>query len=237
MVFTLVPVIPLPMAEAASGGTAMEELGFNTNIMPEGYEEPAGIDDTPYGKSNVIITPVSELFTVHAEEPGVNVIGTLKGHNDNSFESPITNTFPNLRERAYLATRTAPGDFDANGTDESVAMVAYAMTMGENPEHFDLVIIDPVTGENQTIVLQSGSTGIDISEEEMTSANQDYRDYALAYKMQNYLSVTAGDFDGDERDEIAVLVPAAKSAGGPTVAVYDYNGASWSKVNSFPLIC
>ncbi len=53
--------------------------------------------------------------------------------------------------------------------------------------------------------------------------------------LQNYLSVTSGDFDGDERDEIAVFVPAVKSNGGPRIEIFDFGGSSWTKIQTFSL--
>jgi hypothetical protein len=240
MMLTLIPVLPAPVAEASTGGTTMEKLGFNTGILPEGYKKPDSIEDTPYGKKNVIITPVSELFTFHENLEGNNVIGRLTGHNDNSHTSSIEKTlFNNLdgagnpQHRHYTSTRAAAGDFDGDGTDEGVAIVALDPgVVNQEDSRFDLLVINPLTGVCDTIQLFYGPTGQGADGEAFD--HYIYGDSKLAYKLQNYLSITTGDFDGDYRDEIAVFVPAVKKKGGSRVEVYDYNGSSWQRTHSLP---
>jgi hypothetical protein len=243
MMFTL--ILAAPVAEASTGGTAMEKLGFNTNILPQGYEEPDSIEDTPYGKKNVIITPVSELFTFHENLEGNNVIGRLTGHNDNSHNSTSAKEYSlfnnrddgtgSSQHRHYTSTRSVAGDFDGDGTDEGVAIVALDPgVINKENSRFDLLIVNPITGDCDTIQLFDGPTGQGADGEAFD--HYIYWDSKLAYKLQNYLSITTGDFNGDDRDEIAVFVPAVQKSGGPRVEVYDYNGSSWQRVHSLPLI-
>jgi hypothetical protein len=221
-----VPLMSTAEALASSGqGTAMDALGFDTNARPDDCSEPASIADTPYGRDNVLINPVKEKYIIDDGN------GILTGHNDNTHQTNIEAELTGSIE--YLAIRSASGNLYGQNKDNFVATVALTWDDTESVPQFDLLITNPLTGATSSYLLYRGPAGQGDGGEDLKS----YRDTDSAYKLQNFLAITTGDFDGDGNDEIAVFIPAAVTAGGPRVEVWQRNATSWSNVKSFPLIC
>ncbi|MCL1809547.1 MAG: S-layer homology domain-containing protein [Clostridiales bacterium] len=263
--FTAAPVFAVD--EDINNMNAFDALGIDTEIMPEGYDPYT--TDNPYGKDNVAVKTVYELFTredkpvayqyeyVPLITPPAIVMGTgrkhttenkLYGHGQvllrplGEFFGSVTtktNELPALPEvlgmtpnewREYLpfaATASAEGNFDGSGKKSSVVTVGIAkepitsLIMPAASWGFAnsltgglfLYFTDPVSG--------AVSSRLELMAPGQTIGNGEGNLDDLPYLMQNYLKITAGDFDGDGIDEVAVYIPEkGGTRGGSRVEVY-----------------
>ena len=63
----MMPGMAMPVFEsggtAVNGSDALQALGIDTSIEPEGFDENDSVSN-PYGRKTIEVTPVKELYTV-----------------------------------------------------------------------------------------------------------------------------------------------------------------------------
>lgn len=215
MLITMLPMFTIPAAAASEdigSQNALEALGIDTSKMPEGYD-PNTLDN-PYGRDTVTINPVYELFMTSKGDNDNQRKNVLYGHNkalkqgmDEFYSSGILSTTTNEYPQT-AATASASGNFIGKGADGKAAgkkgqvATVGAGSLDKNGGLY-LYFTDPVKGK------QSGKkTLIGTDKVIGNSGNQMDEDFSeWPYLMQNYLKITAGDFDNDGIDEVAVYVP------------------------------
>jgi len=258
LVVSMIPTISLPVY-AASGTdevtldnmNALEALGIDTNVMPDGFDGES--KDNPYGKDMISLNPVSELFTSEqwtestiswsAIVPVYKISRNLKGHEGiltgttSSFYSSAYNTTNKTKilddettltteyQKSYSAFKAASGNFNGKGMKGQIVTVA----VGEYSKNGGLYMYftDPLTGAVSDEPVELMSTE-DIIGNFGTYANEDLA--TQYYQLQNYLQISAGDYDGDGIDEVAVYVP---EQGNSHVAIYKLQTTSTSEENLY----
>ncbi len=214
MLISLLPSFPLPTAAAATDFgqmNALDALGIDTSVVPEDYD-PDSLDN-PYGRDNVVVNPVYELFVTGVAASGLQ--NTLYGHNKalsqsmhNFYNSQGVITSPTISFDALAATASASGNFVGEGVNgDAVGKTGQVVTVGVGELSayggLYLYFTDPVTGamsDDPKTLLNTdriiGNTG--------KRMDEDFVDSPIL--MQNYLQITTGDFIGDGIDEVAVYV-------------------------------
>jgi hypothetical protein len=240
------------VSEDIGSMNALDALGIDTSLMPEGYDENS--TDNPYGRNNVAVNPVYELFVTGVGERTESTAlveeivygdkttttttvyrqNTLYGHNKalkQSMENFYTNQESLTEQEAcqeivtqtvydadptnpiettvtirppIVATATASGNFIGEGAAGKTGQVVTvgAGSLDKNGGLY-LYFTDPVTGDisGQVKTLLDTDKVIGNSGEKM---DEDFAE--SPYLMQNYLQITAGDFDNNGIDEVAVYV-------------------------------
>ena len=164
LIISLLPGLTMPVATASEdigSENALDALGIDTSLLPEGYDEHSL--DNPYGRSNVTVNPVFELFvsgvsksTVEKSRIVENITdGTkttitsdvylqnaLYGHNKalnqgmiNFFESPILNNQLNgeiITEQINCTVSQDPPPTVTNALFIEAAATASGNFIGEN---------------------------------------------------------------------------------------------------------
>jgi hypothetical protein len=196
---------------------ALEALGFDTSEVPEDVDLDG--DDNPYGRNTTAVNPVYELF-VQGTKSGTSIT-SLYGHNKalsktwDDFYDSQSDTKSTITTENYAASAVASGNFTKN-TDGSTGQIATVAT-GDLDENGGLYLYftDPVNDVEASSVKQLLSTENTIG----NTGNQMEEDFVSdPYLMQNYLQISAGDYDGDGVDELAVYVPQQNNS---RVEIYD----------------
>lgn len=220
MVVGLLPVgyLSLTPAQAASnvdGGLEGQEadiftdLGFDTSVEPEGYD--ALSVDNPYGRKKLAGNQIFEMLISNAG--GTNPAGK----NDNTLG--VSNVVQGSRNSVKVPLQmfaTAAADFDGDGLPGEAIYVGVEPfdVSAESSQSLPLKIV-PFDGKTETFgeVATVGSVKA-ISYEKNSyyhpGLEQDITNIVSSgydYQIQNYLQITAGDYDGDGYAEIAVYIP------------------------------
>ena len=208
-----------------AGGGVLGQLGIDTSQMPETYDP----DDTdnPYGSDVTTMLEINELVKIDtsgaqpASAEGNTETGagsTLYGHNgllNGSYqalfdtEKTIKKDLSGPGEHAFLAGTDV--DVTGNGRDEAAAIV-YSNYQYDSD-------VSKVGDPKIYMMIYSPEKGSRTEPFELSSfIDNKVED---GYIAQSQMQITAGDFDNDTVEEIAVYVPAATETGLPRVAVYD----------------
>lgn len=219
MMVTMLPTFTLPAAAATSDDTdisemnALDALGIDTSEVPDGVDLDS--TDNPYGRNTTTVNPVYELFVQG------NSTSTLYGHNKavgKTWEDFYTSQgVPknNVTTGSYAASATASGNFNKNTTGNTGQTVTVAAgTLSKNGGLY-MYFSDPVDNTKGTSTIELLSTSKKIGN---TDNQMDENFLADPYLMKNYLQITAGDYDGDGVDEVAVYVA---QQGNSRVEIYD----------------
>ena len=239
MVFTILPTAALTIFASAAPGAAnrdkfesqdmdvFEALGFDTEELPEGYDP--NTTDNPYGRDSMAANQVFEPYVL--TDDGYRIWG----HDANISGANVTATSGSGANIAMQGTQyiaMAAGDFNNNGLPSEMAYVTFKTTNGSTPNLY--LCFSDRTGD---VTVGGG----------LLLANsfikpRDNEQFGLNW--QNLLQITAADYDGDGRSEIAVYVAENNN---PRVDIYKLkvtsatnndswkNGANWERVWSRPV--
>lgn len=219
------------------GGGVLEDFGFDTSKIPETYD--ADSTDNPYGSDVTTMCEMSEMVKIETSvpyeeddqghrtpQPFVSATTDLYGHNaklDGEYAT-LKNSAQGEQDingpGAYAFVAATDVDVKGSGRDSGAAMLYtnykhYKKGDTEPDHNIYMKIFDPKTGNIESEPIQISSF----------IQNRLVWDYQI----QSQLQITAGDFDNDTVDEIAVYVPAATDGAAARVAIYDLtNGTDCS---------
>lgn len=218
----LLALLPVQMAEAASGGdigseNALDALGIDTSKLPDGYD--ANSTTNPYGQSDVTINPVYELFVSQGNQSTdtYTMQNTLYGHNsplnqsmDDFYSEQKGQTLDSESPVHAAATTSASGNFVGAAQAGERGQIVTVCTGDLSPNGgLYLYFTDPISGA----VSSNAMTLIDTTRTIGNSGSKMEENFEESpYLMQNYLKVATGDFDNDGVDEVAVYVPEQGSS-------------------------
>ncbi len=217
MVATMLPAVTLP-ASAAGGDTdisdmnALDALGIDTSQLPDGVD--LNSTDNPYGRNDVTVNPVYELFQTGTTSSTIWGYDKAVGKSWDVFQNDQSKVLTGISTGTYAMTASASGNFTKSTsalTGQVVTVAAGSLSPGgglylyfSNPAGNTQGSAKELLGTSATI----GNYGSKMTE----NFSQD------SYLLANYLKVSAGDYDGDGVDEVAVYVP---QQGSSRVEIYD----------------
>ncbi len=212
----LLPAVSTPASAADDEEDALAALGFDTAEAPDGYDSSS--ESSPYGTAVTTVSPVSELYV----SGGSVGVGTLYG-DDVELGVDATELFgsgKNVGSSILGPSAAVAGSFDGSGLDGQVAALQYSTANSRL-----LLIFKEI--ENSTSTYTS-KTVWDGESTEFANGGTTVEDTSTtSVLLQNYLQISAGDFNGDGTDEIAVYIP---EQGSPRVVVYQLqpgDGETW----------
>lgn len=201
--------------------TELEALGFDTDEVPDGYDEDS--DDNPNGAEYSIAQEISEVLV--AREGNVTLYG-----DDINIDDNKNDFFQNTKSAGGVValgngvTLATPACFDGKGrnngfaymnirSDGDTASIGMRMYSYERKEYSDEISV---------------ATGIA---------------YSDSMELMKMTDITSGDYDGDGISEIAVFVPKQSRSKPASVIIYklvaDYadplDGDSWNAVWSYAM--
>ena len=131
-------------------------------------------------------------------------------------------------DSVYAGTAVAAGNFSGSkdGQEKQYALLALERNEEGLPGALTLQVLVAVDGKaadagSRTLISDFGSFGNDRDR----NGNR-----MLQFQIQNYLHVTAGDFDGNGVDEIAVYVPDRQN---PRIEVYQYQAKTNASATAY----
>ncbi|MBR2547986.1 MAG: Ig-like domain-containing protein [Eubacterium sp.] len=244
-------------------GGILSSLGFDTTKLPDTYDPNATTN--PYGSDVSTLNEVKELAILDTSNTQQGGVSELFGHNkplNGSFETfknnPIVknirkNDDPHkMQEGAFMSAVKC--DINGDGRDSALAIVYTNYSTEKAQAIYNNSALSEQQKKAQLQELQSVflrlynpaegimSDAIKIAEFNNTD-NQHlvYFDYFLQSQMQ----ITAGDYDKDSVDEIAVYVPSGTEKVRNKVTIFDltdgtecenpYSVASWREAWNYVL--
>ncbi len=192
------------------------ESGVEAAQSNESYDNP--LKDVPlYVPSELLISSINRGDNHKGEITAYNETDDMsKTSNIDSLDKAVESV--EITESDSGQTHNSIGiDVDGDGVDE----VVYSSLYGENDKgKFALQLYK---NENSKLVSKDSISPITIQED----------DWILSLEAQDskgYTSMTAGDFDNDGKEELAVYIPQAnKNSANPYIAIYDFDGLSFNE--------
>ena len=232
----LPPFTPGANAEDADDKTSMEIAagwGFDTS-RPEKSLERETLGENPMGAGTSTVSTFGDVPLEIAVLGGRINIPYLAADRGNIYYYdnylPGTDTFTNtgvhenVRDITWSAEKdvrpatTAAADMDGDGIDEIVRYFIDVNYNGEDPSKYDGDIKsfnDGVTGYSADFRLHciNTQTGTNIARHKIrTVSRTDQTMFFIpdsTYYWSSYMQMTAGDYDGDGKEEIAVMAPGS----------------------------
>lgn len=194
-----------------------DALGFDTSVMPEGYD-PDTVDN-PFGRDKVVGNQVFEVLVT--SQNGTGLFG--KDNNDLTYADIDGDATSGLQQPFSLFAGAA-ADFDGDGLAGEVVYVGFLEDEISRGNHegrtpLYLMVYDAKTGESSGTVSLGTTNPAQVTPSGGTALSQ------YDYAWQNFLQVTAGDYDGDGMHEVAVYVP---EHGNVRVDIYKFQKTSTS---------
>ena len=182
-------------------GGVLASMGFDTSKMPKTYD--ADSTTNPYGSDVSTLSEVDEalFFDLSNEDSKTVLYGhnkKLNGSYDEFVSSPVMQSTAAsfLEKNDYV--NAVKLDITGDGRDSAVAVVYthYNFRSSGTDGKVYMRIYDPATGRKTDAF-------------EITDLLEEGRFYRATYdyQIQSMLEITAGDFDKDSVDEIAVYAP------------------------------
>lgn len=197
-------VAPILFQNPLKTEAATDQYGFNTET-PSDFHANDGAN--PYGKGYTAINPIMEPFVFRSTDESMNVSywNDVKPSEGNGLSSGKQVTIES-RNSECAADFVVSKAYDpaGSGHDYMVAMVGLQR---------DEIIV----WSYNTRTKQKSS---DFVLEEFSGNDLDWFDKIEQWEYTSFFNLTAGDFDGDGTDEIAVYVP---KRGEPYVKILDAN--------------
>ena len=190
-------------------GGVLKSLGFDISEMPAAYDADAGTN--PYGSDVTTVREIEELLRVDKDSQQAFLFGhdTKLDGEYSSFEASRIAAIPgNLGDRNAFNT-AVKFDINGDGRDEALAIIYTNYNYPPLPnsdKRIYMKIVNPATG--------TASNAFIIGELPESDLPQDHL-------IQSQLQITAGDFDKDSIDEIAVYSPAPNASSKAKVVIYD----------------
>ena len=223
MLLSTVPAFSFPAAaagESGSGGdgdisqsSAFDALGIDTSAVPDGVDLNSA--ENPYGRNTFAENTVNELLMQHATT--ANLFGDNKALGQDMttpFSPAYSDAVSELQTKAdnkHYPTKAVAGHFTNAKDSKKAQTVTVALSHSDSNAGLFMYFSDIKSkqqGESLTLI-KPNSNGIGMSGDNT---------FRLAGLMQKYVQVTAGDFDGDGVDEVAVFIPAVNQK---RISVYD----------------
>lgn len=199
-----------------------DALGFDTSVLPEGYD-PDTVDN-PFGRDKVVGNQVFEALVT--SQNGTGLFG--KDNNDLTYADIDGDSTSGLKLPFSLFAGAA-ADFDGDGLAGEVAYVGFLENeisrgnhLGRTPLY--LMVYDAKTGKSSGRVSLGTTNPAQVTPSGGTALSQ------YDYAWQNFLQVTAGDYDGDGMHEIAVYVP---EHGNVRVDIYKFQKTTTTDSNDW----
>ena len=215
--------------EYGKSGGVLGRLGFDTSEMPDDYDPDATTN--PYGSDVTTLKEVEELLVL--QNSGSGASSTLYGHNKNldgkyaTFKAdPLVKSecIDFLSEHDYVSAVKC--DITGDGRDSAIAIAythyTYTISGISNDSKVYMRIIDPVNN---------------VKSDEFVIGDLGANRLIFNYIIQSQIQITAGDYDKDSIDEIAVYAPSGTRDGRNRVTFFDlidgkkcenpYSKASW----------
>ena len=209
-------------------GGVLASMGFDTSKMPDTYDPDATTN--PYGSDVSMLNEVKEGVWFDMKGASSSARSTiLYGHNkklngsyDEFTSNPVSNDMSSwLGEDDFVYA--AKCDITGDGRDSALAVVY--THYGTNDRNIYMCLYDPASGRHSEPFV-------------ISSFYQDPTDLLLFnYLVQSQLQITAGDYDKDSIDEIAVFSPAQGISEENKIMFFDltdgkdckdpYNKSSW----------
>ena len=182
-------VAPLLLRSPLQTEAATDQYGFSTEA-PKDFDPSDG--KNPYGNGYTALNPVMEPFVFQSSKGSMRV----DYWNDvKTQESPTAGTQVSIASRGSQCAAdfvySKAYDPDGCGHDYMVAMVGL--------QNEDIVVWNYNTRTKQQ--------GVDYKIDVGGGDNSDWFDDIEQWEYTSYFNLTAGDFDGDGDDEIAVYIP------------------------------
>lgn len=195
-------VAPILFQNPLKTEAATDQYGFNTET-PSDFHANDGAN--PYGKGKTALNPIMEPFIFRSASGSMNVdywndVDMKKGVN----KGTQVNIDSKNKECAADFVVSKAYDPDGSGHDYMVAMVGL--------QNEDIVVWSYNTRTKE----QSEDYSIDVG----GGDNSDWFDKIEQWEYTSFFNLTAGDFNGDGKDEIAVYVP---QRGNPYVRILKAN--------------
>ena len=198
-------------------GGLLSALGFDTSKMPADYDPDATTN--PYGSDVSTKNEVKEQVLFERNDTGV-LGSSLYGHNkplDGSLDTfkkdPVQNSASFINKPAFMSSVKC--DLNGDGRDSAVAMVYtyydHSLLADDDEENdpdckIYMCVYDPKSGSKSSpfeiATLGSGRLITD-------------------YMVQSQLQITAGDYNKDSVDEIAVYAPSDSVTGRNKVTFFE----------------
>ena len=202
-------------------GGVLAKMGFDTSKLPDTYDPDATTN--PYGSDVSTLDEVKEAVwfdTSLADDanPTSTVFGhkkDLNGEYDTFIDKPLKQSPKFLQKHDfYYAVKC---DIDGNGRDSALAVV-YTHYNGSSAADRNLYmcLYDPATGRNSDSFVISS-----FEENDETGGLFKLERFVYDYLIQSQMQITAGDYDKDSIDEIAVFAPAKGSKDRNKIMFFD----------------
>lgn len=193
---------------------ALKAIGIDTSQIPEGVDLES--TDNPYGRDSVTVSPVYEFFVQSTGEGQSCFIGHNKPLDGNFYS--VTEAYGHIANEfkigGYEAIASAAGNFVQSESGQRAQVVTVGTKGLSEKGGLYFYFTDPAKGvisDDKELLSKTQIIG--------NSGNKMEEDFAQdKYLLQNYLKISAGDYDGDGVDEIAVYVA---EQGASRVEIYD----------------
>lgn len=197
---------------------ALSDLNFDTGTKE--LEKAINSGDSPYGDSPISIKSIYELFSLssYARDTGFTN-SSYENYNSAYWSDGLASkTWPYASANSSVAfgklNNAVSVAFNGlgNGKDDCIAVLEGLWNEKESITQLNLKVIktEVVNGTNKDV-----QDTVVIEDEAICMLPFE----VLAYYTGAYFSITAGDYDGDGVDEIAIYHP--NNENGPCVKIYD----------------
>ena len=243
MILGYIPTVASPVNAASNLDGGLEgqaadvftALGFDTSVMPEGYD-PNTVDN-PYGRKKVTGTQIYEALVSSKNGTVANGVGNGKAKNDLSAFDVVNSSVSGDMPLKMFAV--AEADFDNDGLTGEAVYVGYTDSSyaSDTFGYLKMYLYDAKTGKFSNVKSLGTVNGIGMSAEDpLMEATESYN---YSYANQNMMQVSAGDYDGDGTYEIAVYIGTSKNA---RVDIYkwmqtaDSTADGWTNLDNWSVI-
>lgn len=197
-------VIPLMTSLLPAEVQAKDQYGFTVS-EPDDFNAKDG--KNPYGAGYTALNPISELF----------MIQSASGSYDASYWNDIKTT-----EGITKGTKTTLESKKSQCDADYVSSKAF----DPDGKGHDYMVASTGLRNKKTVVwtynTKTGKKGTVIDIDMGTGDNSDWFGSISQWEYTGFFTLTAGDFDGDGADELAVYVPYR---GNPHVRIYECNSS------------
>ena len=206
MLVTMLPPAFTADARAAETGEARRNaFGFDTSQSPDGFNAADG--KNPYGQGKVALNPISELFVA------TSAAGTYQAKTYNNYSAgsaPMSGSVNTLISRS------------SNCNSKFVRAVAFDPTGSGKDDHIAYIGIG--SDNKAEVWVLNAKTGQQSADCHLSDQAISWIGGVRQWEYFGFVAITAGDFDGDGKDELM-----AYDAANGTLYQVTYRNGSFSK--------